>query len=687
MARLNIAAAAPSDDEQEGDDLQVFQVEPDLAADFVMRSRPLVLTSESVDAFPNDVARPNPMGEEHALKRLKRFLYQRGLTGDDVREAVALYNDATVQAIIPSPTLRASSLMMYKWEPYQASIDAMLNGLNPSGVPYSAVEFASTGFADAVATLRFDVNGQFRLIVSDDFDGEPPEQLIPVIFHETLHGGGTNSRQEEVTANLLDTICYGEVVLADPRVVEFGTELSIFNNVELLGLINSMGRAGGGHVGILSSPYGDVFVGPSFDSFDIESIRAAIEGDAFYGSLPGEGSTAVQAFYTVMNRFPNAAALGEAYGYGEAALAVIDRDVGTVLTPERVREIAITLGLGITVKVDEGTVPGSNPASLGERPFQPGDPTDFSLRGAEAQATPPTAEEAKSKLRSALKRAGANGAERNRLAAMFDDPALTARIPDPALRAAVLLLGVADPWLASYDGFINGDATAPPLAVSFADFPAGYLVDLVPAQSPDQGDQLLINSVLVGEPLEVLASYLIEGSILSNGDGTAGEVVSARLLGTLWYGSMVVDRPKLALQRSWGTIERNRDLLALVNSSVAPENVTGASNAASIGFMASANGAPDCLPGLYDDAPSFAEFVLSEFGTEYDDAAVSLQRASISERYLSFAGIPSGADNLDGTVFDAESLAALDASLGIFLTDDELIAIVSALGLQVAVAS
>jgi hypothetical protein len=564
-----------------------------------------------------------------------------------------------------------------------------LNGVNPSGAPFASVEFANTGFAEAVATLRVDTSGQFRLIVAQDFDGEPPEQLIPVIFHETLHGGGTNSRQEEVTANILDTICYGEVVLADPRVVEFGTELAVFNNVELVGLINSMGRAGGGQVGILSSPLGDVFVGLSFESFDVESFRAAIEGDDFYGSLPGDGSIAVPAYYTVMNRYPTTASLGDSVGYGEAGLAVIDRDVGTVLTPEKVREITITLGLGITGPVTEDTVAGSDPGSLGERPFQPYDPGEFSLRGAEPQATPPTMDEAKSKLRSALKRAGAGNDERNRLAAVFDDPALGARISDPALRAAVLLLGISDPWLASSDAFINGDANVPPLSVSFADFANGQLVALAPGQSNDQGDQVLLNSVLAGEPLEVLASYLIEGSILSSGDGTTGEVVSARLLGTLWYGRMVLDRPGLVPLRSWGTIERNRDLLALVNSSAAPENLTGASidNAASFGFMAAANDAPDCLPGIYDDAPSFAEFVLSEVGSGYDDVTVSLQRASISERYLGFAGIPSGADSLDGTVFDAESLAALDASLGTFLTDDEMLAIVSAMGLRIAVAA
>jgi hypothetical protein len=448
-----------------------------------------------------------------------------------------------------------------------------------------------------------------------------------------------------------------------------------------------MGRAGGGEIGILSSPLGDVFVGFPFDSVDIESVRSLIEGDSFYSSLPGTGSVAVPTYYTVMSRFPSTATLGDSFGYGEASLAVIDREASTVLTPRKVRDIAITLGLGMTGQVQEATIPGTDPVSLGDRPFQPVDAGEFSLRDAQPQAPSLTEREAKSKLRSSLKRAGANSRDRGQLAELFDQPALVARIPDPSLRAAVVLLGVSDPWRASFDAFINGDDAAPPLEVAFADFPNGQLFAFTPSDALNVGDQVLVNSVLIGEPLEVLSSYLIEASILSSGDATTGEAVSARLLGTLWYGTMVRGRPGMAELRSWGTIERNRDLLALVNSSVAPENSRseGIGNAASYGFMAPANGAPDCLPGIYDDAASFADYVLSEIGSSFD-VILTVQRASISERYLGYAGIQSGADSLDGTVLDDQQLAALDARLGLFLTDDDMLAIASALGLRIAVA-
>jgi hypothetical protein len=683
IAKFGLADLRPAQTESELDDLPVYAVEPDLSPDLVMRSRPFVLTEDSTGAFPNDQMNPGKMTETHGRARLKRFLYKRGLGGDEVREAVALYDDDGVKAIIPAPTLRAATLMLYKWDPYQATIDSIVDGVNPSGMPFSSVDYGDTNFQDAVATLKIDPNRQYRLIVDSAFDREPPEQVIPVIFHESLHGGGSNSRQEEVTTNILDTICYGEVLLADPRVADFGTELSIFNNVELLGLLNSMGRAGGGEIGILSSPLGDVFVGPSFEEFDVSSIRAAIEGDDFYSSLPGAGSFAVNTYYTVMNRFPDTPSLGENFGYGEDALAVIDRDAGTVLTPERTRDLAILLGLGMTGPVTESTLPGPVPSSLADRPLQPFDSKNFDLRGAKAQAEPLSATEDKSKLRSALKRAGATGSERSDLAAMFADSDLSSRVPDPALRAAVLLLDLSDPWQASFDGITGNDPTAPPLSVAFANFSDDRLVALSPSTSPSTGDQILLNSVLIGEPIEVLASYLVEGSILSTGDGTRGEAVSARLLGTLWYGSVLLNRPGLATLQSWGTIERNRDLLALVNSSESADN--NPANAETFGFLASANGASDCLPGLYDDADSFAQFVLSELGTGYDDGAIPSPRTSISERYLDFAGIPAAGVGADGAIFSTENLLALDANLGTFLTDNQLIGIVTAMGLRTAI--
>lgn len=683
MAKFGLATLRPAQTETELEDLPVYAITSDLSPNFVMRSRPFVLTEQSIDAFPNHQAKPGPMTESHARARLKRFLYRRGLSGDEVNEAVALYDDETVKAIIPAPTLRAAMLMLYKWDPYQATIDSILNGVNPSGVAFASVDYGDTNFQDAVATLKINPNGQFRLIVDNAFDREPPEEIIPVIFHESLHGGGTNSRQEEVTANILDIICYAEVLLVDSRVAEFGTELGFFNNIVVLGLLNSMGRAGGDEVGILSSPLGDIFVGPSFERSDVSSIRAVVEGDDFYGSLPGTGSTAVPAFYTVMNRFPDTPSLGENFGYGEAELAVIDRDAGTVLTPKRVRDLAITLGLGMTGAVTESTLPGTEPTSLADRPYQPFNPGDYDLREAKPQARPLTIDESKSKLRSALKRAGASAAERSRLAALFDDPDLGARVPDPTLRAAVLLLGISDPWRASLDGITGGDPTATLLSVDFANFSNDRLVALVPSQASG-GEQIQINSVLIGEPIEVLASYVVEGSILSTGDITRGEAVSARLMGTLWYGSVLLDRPGLSSRRSWGTIERNRDLLALVNSSESTDN--NPANAASFGFLAPANGASDCLPGLYDDADSFAQFVLSELGTGYDDGTNLSPRTSISERYLDFAGVQATGNGTNGAMFNTENLLALDANLGTFLTDDQVLAIVTAMGLRIAIA-
>src|SRR5262249_7423374 len=154
-------------------------------------------------------------------------------------KAVASYDSKKVKRIVSSPTLRASLLMLTDWTPYQATIDAVIGGENPSGKPFRTVAFDNIGFGGAIATLYDDPrDGRHSMIVDSAYEVEPPEQLINVIVHESLHGGGENSAEEEIIANILDTICYAEVLGVDPDAAYDGTELALFNNLELLALLN-----------------------------------------------------------------------------------------------------------------------------------------------------------------------------------------------------------------------------------------------------------------------------------------------------------------------------------------------------------------------------------------------------------------------------------------------------------------
>ncbi|HKG26702.1 MAG TPA: hypothetical protein VKB09_13705, partial [Thermomicrobiales bacterium] len=275
-----VPAAQTSTDDDELQDLTIAPIDPSLSADKIMRSRPFVLDAGAEAAFPREATPTQPLTEDEGRERLRRFLGLRELDATAIDEATASYDSRKVKRIVPSPTLRASLLMLTDWNPYQATIDAVLGGENPSGVPFREVVFDNIGFAGAIATLFDDPrDGRHSLIVDSGYEADTPEQLIPVIVHESLHGGGENSAEEEIIANILDTICYSEVLNVDLEAAYQGTDLAFFNNLELLALLNSTGRGGAGQVGIATSTLGDVFLGSYFGDYDYESIRYVVEAD------------------------------------------------------------------------------------------------------------------------------------------------------------------------------------------------------------------------------------------------------------------------------------------------------------------------------------------------------------------------------------------------------------------------
>ncbi len=674
------ALTQTSSDENEVADLVIVPIDPSADPDTILRSRPFVLGPGSIDAFPPDQRVPSVMTEDHARDRLKRFLRLRHLDSDVINGAVARYDDPAVQQIVPAPTLRAALLMLTGWDPYQISIDAILDGNNPSGAPFASVDFGTIEISEAIATIETGRSGRMRMILNSAYEHEPPEQFIPVIVHESLHGGGVNSRQEEVIANILDAICYSEVLLADPRVAAFGTDLTLFNNVEVLALLNSMGRAGGGELGISSSPLGDIFIGPNLNDFDAESIRAVIEADDFYGALPDRGSPGQPTFDALIGRFPNASRLGSTPDFNNAALAVIDGGVGAIISPAKAVQLATLLGLDMTAGVSEGPVPTTAPTSLAERPFAPFNDDHFNRNEAQPAGKLLSEKAGRAALADALDVRQVTGSKRSRLLRQYSASATKDLVPDPSLRAAVSLLGATSPWDASMTAVLDGEnSTKKPLQVRFADLDGSTLVV---RRSLDGHPAILINSWLKGESPALLSTYIVEGTLLSEDAPTEDEAVAGALLGSLAYAAALLVDPDLAAGETWGVIERNRDLLALLNSS-AWMTEGGVTNADSIGFLRASNGALDILPGLYADAPSFSAYIRAQPHIPQLAGQVSRAAQPVFDRYLSFAGIrvqPRGGDNS----LDDQTMAALDARLGAFLTSDDALHLADNLALGVA---
>ncbi|HET8522592.1 MAG TPA: hypothetical protein VFL82_05115, partial [Thermomicrobiales bacterium] len=268
-------------------------------------------------------------------------------------------------------------------------------------------------------------------------------------------------------------------------------------------------------------------------------------------------------------------------------------------------------------------------------------------------------------------------AERSRLLRLYSARATKDLIPDPSLRAAVALLGATAPWNASMAAVLDGEnSTKQPLTVQFADLDGSTLVV---RGSLNGRPAVLINSWLEGESPEILASYIVEATLLGDDAPTEDEAVAGALLGSLVYADALTVDPDLAVGQTWGVIQRNRDLLALINSSAwsATSDVT---NADSIGFLRASNGAPDILPGLYADASSFADYIRTQPHIPKLETQPGRAAQPVFDRYLAFAGVRVQARG-DDNILDDQTMEALDARLAAFLTADNALNLTNLLSL------
>jgi hypothetical protein len=195
----------------------------------------------------------------------------------------------------------------------------------------------------------------------------------------------------------------------------------------------------------------------------------------------------------------------------------------------------------------------------------------------------------------------------------------------------------------------------------------------------------MINRDLAGEAPALLASYVVQGTLLGAEwpDSSADEAVVAALFGTLAYGEFVALEPDLAAHQTTATIERNRDLLALLNSG--PRTDEGAAvSTSSVGFLAAPAGVSDILPGLYADSASFAEYVTASLPVAEIGPRGAMAAPPVFAKYLRFAGIAPSPPQSDGFVFDRGTMRDLDLGLDAFLSASDALVLAEALGLGVA---
>jgi len=251
---------------------------------------------------------------------------------------------------------------------------------------------------------------------------------------------------------------------------------------------------------------------------------------------------------------------------------------------------------------------------------------------------------------------------------LFDMPPAMANVPDPQLRAALALMSALSPWSETARTFLTSSLST--LTWSFSFEPLPLPVNALYSLDQDGNSVVRVNEMLNGDTLEVISAALLEGILLEEYGRSPNAAVVAALMSTLAYAELATKNPGVVATPTWGTISRNRDLLALINSS---QWTAGSqlSNAALVGFLAPANGAGDVLPGLNYDATSFQAYVLQSPRLE---GAERMSIALASDGFLRLAaatGIPVESGPA-GAVITGKTMSMIDSHLGEFMTAEDI---------------
>ena len=188
--------------------------------------------------------------------QLKALLEERfGIGSTKVNQGLATFDAASTKEIVPHPRLRAA-LVSLKGTVGEPAIAGALDQT------YSAVRFG-TPCCNAIAQVMPQTDGTLHIVFNESYQYEDFRLLANTMAHEVLHRDTINANKEELTADSIDILVYGQFLLEVPELATSGTELARFKNTDLMARINT--RDANGKLRLFTSqgnifPESDVFV-------------------------------------------------------------------------------------------------------------------------------------------------------------------------------------------------------------------------------------------------------------------------------------------------------------------------------------------------------------------------------------------------------------------------------------------
>lgn len=313
------------------------------------RPTDLSLFPKFVDAGGNngsvantDVPEATVTGNFTSFMRRKR---DAGLITEAQRQqAVDLYNDATVQSIIPNANLRAAlaSLVGTVGEP---AINSIINGDNSTGKPWTIVDFSAEARPGAVVaeSLINPTSGRVRMLFKQEYRGEPFQALAGYLAHETMHIEPNMSagQQEEICTNIVENLVYAHHVLGFRGWIFSQTQLTQQGNAELLAMLNS-GSKVFLRVGVsgapLLNPDGKVFWNGTTNDSSFDGFVRRQYQERNFGDFNTDGNAIWQAMYQLIT------GRTEEANYNRTTISRIDESQ-QIITDKRAITLAGYLGL------------------------------------------------------------------------------------------------------------------------------------------------------------------------------------------------------------------------------------------------------------------------------------------------------------------------------------------------------
>jgi hypothetical protein len=204
---------------------------------------------------------PDPSGpsDEATLRgQLSDLLEQRFPSSPKkVKQALALFDSEETKQIVPDPRLRAG-LIALKGTAGEPAIAGVLDGT------YSVVRFGTDVDPRAVAQVlgpSKSPDGTWQIVFAQKYQFEDFRLFAAPIAHEPLHRDDLNSEKEELVADAIESLIYGQFLLESPELATSGTELARGHNVKLMARINT--RDAEGNLRLFTSQ-GNIFPGGTF---------------------------------------------------------------------------------------------------------------------------------------------------------------------------------------------------------------------------------------------------------------------------------------------------------------------------------------------------------------------------------------------------------------------------------------